>query len=61
MKMAVIGFKDEKPFVVSVGYPDGRSAAEARPEGLGAYSLSRIRGLSEAAEDDGSPPAFISP
>ena len=56
MKMAVVGFKGDRPFVASVGHPDGLSAAEARPEGLRAYSLARIRGLETAADTDDYPP-----
>ncbi len=52
MKMAVIGFRGDKPFVAPVGHPDGLSAAEARPDGLRAYSLARIRGLEAAADAD---------
>ena len=52
MKMVVVGFKGDTPFVVSVGHPDGLSGAEARPQGLRAYSLTRIRGLSEAADEE---------
>ncbi|MBA3479005.1 MAG: hypothetical protein H0T52_11505 [Lautropia sp.] len=55
-KMAIIGFKDQKPFVVSVGHPEGLFAAEARPEELRAYSLARIRGLEAAADTDDNPP-----
>ncbi len=54
-KMAIVGFKDEKPFVVSVGHPEGLSAADARPEGLKAYSFARIRGLEAAADADDFP------
>jgi len=55
MTMAVVGFKGDTPFVVSVGHPDGLSASEARPEGLRAYSLARIRGLEAAADADDFP------
>ncbi len=41
--------------VASVGHPDGLSAAEARPEGLRAYSFARIRGLEAAADADDFP------
>ena len=51
-KMAIIGFKDQKPFVVSVGHPEGLSAPDARPEGLKPYSFARIRGLEAAADAD---------
>lgn len=51
--MAIVGFKDEQPFLVAVGHPDGLPAAQARPQSFRAYSLERIKGLAEAAEDDG--------
>lgn len=55
--MAIVGFKDDEPYVVSVGHPDGVSAADARPEHMRAFRLSRIRGLAEAADSDA--PQFI--
>ena len=49
MTMAIIGFKEKKPFVMSVGHPDGVSTQGERPEGMRAYALKRIRGLDKAA------------
>jgi hypothetical protein len=51
--LAIIGFKDERPYVVSVGHPDGISAQSERLEGMKAYSLRRIRGLGQGRSHSG--------
>lgn len=47
--MVLVGFKDEKPFVISLGHPDGLTTPVESPEGSKVFSLSRIKGADKPA------------
>lgn len=51
--MVLVGFKDEKPFVIALGHPEGLATAEASPDESRIYSLKRIKGVDKPAPDAG--------
>ena len=46
--MVLVGFKDERPFVIALGHPDGLATAQDSPDGSRIYSMIRIKGVDKA-------------